>query len=148
MAYSRQLEDDLDQAHVLYRKSIKLHATAEAHVHLGWALATKGELDEAIEHCEKAIQLDAFFANPWNDIGAYLIEQDRAEDSLFFLKRAVRMRQYATRCFPHYNLHRAYLALGDRNRAVTHLHEALDADPDFGPALAALSGLMFPYHEL
>ena len=84
------------------------------------------------------------FANPWNDIGAYFIELDRPDEALFFLKRAVRMRSYALRCYPHYNLHRAYLALGDRERAVTHLHEALDADPDFGPALAALSDLLFP----
>ena len=54
------------------------------------------------------------------------------------------MRNYAQRCYPYYNLHRAYLALGDRERAVGHLHEALDADPDFGPALAALSDMLFP----
>ena len=36
MAYARQLEGDLEQARVLYAKSIRLHATAEVHVHLGW----------------------------------------------------------------------------------------------------------------
>ncbi len=144
MAYARQLDGELDQAFVLYEKSIRLHATAEAHVHLGWALATREQVEEAIEQCRQAIQLDADFANPWNDIGAYYIELDRPEDALFFLKKAVRMRSYALRCYPHYNLHRAYLALGDRERAVSHLHESLGADPDFGPALAALSELLFP----
>jgi tetratricopeptide (TPR) repeat protein len=144
MAYARQLDGDLEQALLLYEKSLRLHATAEAHVHLGWALATQGRIEEAVSHCEQAIRLDPDFANPWNDIGAYHIEMDRPAEALFFLKRAVRMRCYSARCFPHYNLHRAYLALGDRERAVHHLHEALEADPDFAPALAALSELLFP----
>ena len=144
MAYARQLDGELEQAWQLYEKSLRLHPTAEVHVHLGWVLATQGRLDEAIEHCRQAIERDPDFANPWNDTGAYLIELDRPDEALFYLKRAVRMRSYAARCYPHYNLHRAYLALGDRERAVNHLHEALDADPDFGPALAALSGILFP----
>lgn len=144
MAYSRQLEGDLERAKGLYEKSIRLHASAEAHVHLGWALATQGDLEGAIDHCRAAIRLNPDFANPWNDIGAYLIELERPQDALFFLKRATRMRQYASRCFPHYNLHRAYLAMGDRPRAIHHLHEALEADADFTPAIAALSELMFP----
>lgn len=144
MAYARQLDGDMDRAVVLYEKSIRLHATAEAHTYLGWVKSTRGELDLAIEHCLEAIRLDPEFGNPWNDVGAYLIEQGRAEDSLFYLKRATRLPQSAPRCFPHYNLHRAYLALGDRSRAVEHLRAALDADPEFGPAVEALGELLQP----
>ncbi len=144
MAYARQLDGDIDRALVLYEKSIKLHATAEAHAYLGWAKSTRGKLDEAMEHCVAAIQIDPEFANAWNDMGAYLIEVGRADDALFFLKRATLMKKTSSRCFPHYNLHRAYLALGDRARAIEHVQAALDADPEFSPAQDALSDLLFP----
>ncbi|MEM7246697.1 MAG: tetratricopeptide repeat protein [Acidobacteriota bacterium] len=144
MAYARQLEGQPEHARVLFEKSLRLHPTAEAHVHLAWALATDGQLEDALDHCRDAMQLEPEFPNAWNDMGAYLIEMEEPEQALFFLKRATTMRQYSTRSFPHYNLHRAYLALGDRNRAIRHLDQALEADPDFGPALSALAELMFP----
>jgi tetratricopeptide (TPR) repeat protein len=147
MAYGRQLEGDIERALILYDKSLRLHATAEAHAYLGWAKSTRGLLDEAIAHCIEAIRLDPDFPNAWNDIGAYLIELARPEDALFFLKRATRMRSHPSRCFPHYNLHRAYLALGDRPRAIAQVQHALAADPDFSPAQDALGALLFPGRE-
>lgn len=143
MAYARQLDGDIDRALVLYEKSIRLNPTAEAHAYLGWAKSTRTRLDEAIEHCKEAIRLDPSFPNAWNDIGAYLIELGRPDEALFFLKRATRLEK-SSRCFPHYNLHRAYLAMGDRERAVRHVQAALDADPEFSPAQDALSELLFP----
>lgn len=145
MAYARQLDGNIEQALVLYEKSVRLHATAEACTYLGWVKSTKGALEEAIQHCFDAMALNPSFANAWNDVGAYLIELDRAGDALFYLKRATRMSRQPTRCFPHYNLHRAYLALGDRPRAIDHLYRALDADPDFTAASDALNSLMFPH---
>src|SRR5258705_12619530 len=103
MAYARQLEGDIERALILYEKSIRLHATSEAHAYLGWAKSTRGLLEEAIAHCIEAISLDPDFPNAWNDIGAYLIELGRASDALFFLKRATRMRSHPSRSFPHYN---------------------------------------------
>jgi tetratricopeptide (TPR) repeat protein len=147
MAYARQLEGDIERALVLYEKSIRLHATAEAHAYLGWAKSTRGQIGDAIDHCVEAIRLDPDFPNAWNDIGAYLIEQGRADDALFFLKRATRMKSHPSRCFPHYNLHRAYLALGDRPRAITEVQAALEADPEFSPAQDALMSLLFPGRE-
>src|SRR5205807_1399957 len=41
MAYARQLEGDIDRALLLYEKSIRLHASAEAHAYLGWARSTR-----------------------------------------------------------------------------------------------------------
>ena len=147
MAYARQLEGDIERAFILYEKSIRLNATAEAHAYLGWAKSTRGQLDDAIAHCHEAIRLDPEFPNAWNDIGAYLIELGQADDALFFLKRATRMKSHPSRCFPHYNLHRAYLALGDRGRAIAEVQSALEADPEFSPAQDALMDLLMPGHE-
>ncbi len=36
-------------------------------------------LDDAIDECKKAIAIDPEFGNPWNDTGAYLIQQGDPE---------------------------------------------------------------------
>lgn len=142
MAYALQVEGDLDRALTLYEKSIRLHPTAEALSYLAWAVACTERYDEAVEHCFEAMRLDPSFPNPWNDVGVYRIRQGRPAEALFFLKRAARLEGHAS--FAHYNLHRAYLDLGDRGRAMTHLHAALDEDADFLPAQDALTALLFP----
>ena len=96
---------------------------------------------------QDCFQLDPEFPNAWNDIGAYLIELGQPDNALFFLKRATRMKSHPSRCFPHYNLHRAYLALGDRARAIAEVQSALEADPEFSPAQDALMVLLFPGRE-
>ena len=144
MAYALQVDGEMERALVLYEKSIRLHATAEAETYLAWALSTLGRLDEAVERCIAAMRLDPGFANPWNDLGAYRVQQGRPADALFFLKRAVRMDSPLVASHAHYNLHRAYMDLGDRGRALTHLHAALETDPAFTPARDALCELMRP----
>ena len=74
-AYQMQMQGELDLAIRFYKRSIELHPTAEAHTFLGWTYRFQGKLDEAIAECEKAIAVDPTFGNPYNDIGAYLIEQ-------------------------------------------------------------------------
>ena len=144
MAQALQIEGDVDRALILYEKSLRLHATAEAHANLGWAKSTRGLLDDAVAHCKKAIALDPDFPNAWNDIGAYLVDMSEPDEALFYLKRATRMANNPAPCFPQYNLYRAYLDLGDRMRAIAHLNEALAADSEFAPAVEALAEMFRP----
>jgi tetratricopeptide (TPR) repeat protein len=69
-AYRAQMEGDLDHAVELYRKSLTAHPTAEAHTFLGWTYHFQGKIQEAIEECKRAIEVDPDFGNPYNDIGA------------------------------------------------------------------------------
>ena len=88
-AYQAQMEGDYDRAVELYKASLELHPTAEAHTFLGWAYHFQGKLDEAIEQCRTAIDIDPEFGNPYNDIGAYLIELHRYDDAIPWLERAI-----------------------------------------------------------
>src|SRR5215216_3642521 len=72
-AYQAQQADDYAEAIELYRRSISARPTAEAHTFLGWVYSFQGRYDEAIDECLRAIQVDATFGNPYNDIGSYLI---------------------------------------------------------------------------
>ena len=47
-AYQMQMQGELDVAMDLYKKSIKLHPTAEAYTFLGWAYRFQGRLDDAM----------------------------------------------------------------------------------------------------
>ena len=81
-AYEAQMSGDLDEAAALYRLSLEAHPTAEAHTFLGWTYSFQGRLDEAIEECKKAIVVDPDFGNPYNDIGAYLIQMERFDEAI------------------------------------------------------------------
>jgi len=63
------MQGELDPAIELYRRSIEVCPTAEAHTFLGWTYSFQGRLDEARAECLKAIEVDPHFGNPYNDIG-------------------------------------------------------------------------------
>ena len=50
------------------------YPTAEAYTFLGWTYHFQGRIEDAIAECKRAIEVDPEFGNPYNDIGAYLIE--------------------------------------------------------------------------
>jgi len=107
-AYAHQMKGELDEAVELYRKSIEVLPTAEAHTFLGWTYSFMGRYEEAIAECRQAIQIDPDFGNPYNDIGAYLIEQGLLDEAIPWLEKATQARRYDNYCFPHYNLGRIY----------------------------------------
>ena len=54
-AMDHQLAGELDKAIRLYKESIALYPTADAHTYLGWTYSFQGRIDEAIAQCEIAI---------------------------------------------------------------------------------------------
>jgi Tfp pilus assembly protein PilF len=137
-AYDRQMSGELDAAITLYRASIDLHPTAEAHTFLGWTYSFQGRLEDAIGECRKAIEVDPEFGNPYNDIGAYLIEMERAEEAIPWLERATTAARYESYQFPWFNLGRVYEIQEQLNRALECYTHALEYDPEYAPAQKAL----------
>ena len=80
-AYQYQMGGDYAMAVELYKRSLELHPTAEAYTFLGWTYRFQGKLDDAIAECKKAIQIDPEFGNPYNDIGAYMIEKGEYDEA-------------------------------------------------------------------
>ena len=127
------LDYHTDAAHY-FRKSIKMYPTAEAYTYLGWALSMTGDYKQAIEFCKVAISLDPDYGNPYNDIGAYLIEQNQIDEAIGYLRRATRSRRYDPKHFAHFNLGRAWERKYDFTRAAHEYKRALDLDPEYQPA--------------
>ncbi|MEO5928290.1 MAG: tetratricopeptide repeat protein [Candidatus Kapaibacterium sp.] len=140
-AYTLQMKGNLDAAIDLYRKSIELHPTAEAHTFLGWSYSHKGDLRKAIEQCKIAIDLDPDFGNPYNDIGAYLIRLGKFEEAVEWLQQACSAPRYDARHYPHFNLGRAYERLGDVRDAIREYRYAATLEPGYKQALQAAERL-------
>jgi len=140
-AFEAQQGGDLDEAVSLYKQSIAAHPTAEAHTFLGWTYSFQGNLAGAIEECHKAIAVDPDFGNPYNDIGAYLLEMGRPDEAIPWLEKATRAPRYQPRHFPHLNLGRAYVAKEMLSRALEEFDRALAIEPDHAPARAAATAI-------
>lgn len=140
-AYRHQMEGDLDGAIVLYKRSLAVYPTAEAHTFLGWTFSFQGRLDDAIAECHRAITLDPDFGNPYNDVGVYLMQQDRLDDAIPWLEKAKRAPRYDPRHFPYMNLGRVYLRQGRWWEALHEFEGAVRAAPDDAEARKALHGL-------
>ncbi len=143
-AYRDQMRGKLGEAIRIYKRSITLFPTAEAHTFLGWAYSFQNQYEDAIEECEAAIALDPEFGNPYNDIGSYLIALEQPERAIPWLERATRAARDAPRHFPWANLGRAHEALGEAHRALECYLKAHQLEPGYEFAEKAITRLCGP----
>jgi Tfp pilus assembly protein PilF len=140
-AYELQREGDYERAIRLYKQSIEVYPTAEAHTFLGWAYSFQGRLDDAIEECHRAISVDPDFGNPYNDIGVYLMQKGQHAEALPWLEKAKQAPRYEPRHYPYLNTGRIYLATGEWLKALKEFEQAVEIMPDDQDAQTALAKL-------
>lgn len=140
-AYECQRVGNFDDAIRFYRESIAMSPTSEAHTFLGWVFALQRRYDDAILECKRAIAVDPTLGNPYNDIGAYLMQLDRDEEAIAWFHRAIEAPRYEATHFPHVNLARIYERRGDLLAALAELTRASDKMPDHPPIIAAIRRL-------
>ena len=140
-AYEKQMKGELQPAIALYQKSLELFPTAEAYTFLGWAYSMQGRYDAAIMECEKAIKLDPDFGNPYNDIGAYLIEKGKLDEAVDWLEKATQAKRYESYCYPYYNLGRIWERKGNWFRAYEAYQNSLKDNPAYTLAQKAVTRL-------
>jgi tetratricopeptide (TPR) repeat protein len=132
------MQGEYQQAIELYTRSIELFPTAEAYTFRGWVYSFLGDYERAIQECLQAIQVDPDFGNPYNDIGAYLIEQGKWEEAIPWFEKAMAAKRYEARAYPHFNLGRVYEHQGRWEKAQNCYRKAFEVDPRYVTALAAL----------
>ena len=141
-AYESQMKGELEEAVTLYKQSIDAHPTAEAYTFLGWTYSFMGKLDDAIEECHRAIAVDPDFGNPYNDIGAYLIEKGEPDEAIPWFEKAMQAKRYESPAFPHLNLGRVYERKGEWSRAIDCYKRALALNPAYDLAKRSLGRLL------
>ena len=137
-AYQAQQASDYESAIRLYKRSIEIFPTAEAHTFLGWVYSFQDRYDEAIAECIEAIRVDETLGNPYNDIGSYLLAKGDSFGCVRWFKRALLAPRYESYAFPHFNLGRVYEMRRRYLDAVKHYTLALEAQPGFNQASVAL----------
>jgi tetratricopeptide (TPR) repeat protein len=136
-AYAVQMERRFEEAAELYTQSIVAYPTAEAHTFLGWTYSFMDRPDDAIAECHKAIEVDPEFGNPYNDIGAYLIEQGNLQQAIPWLLKAMQAPRYEAYFYPHFNLGRVYESERRHFEALGEYKAAIDMKPDYALAVRA-----------
>ena len=140
-AYEQQMQKRFADAIALYMKSIELYPTAEAHTYLGWTYSLMGRLEDTIEECHKAIEVDPTFGNPYNDIGAGLIEMGEHDAAVPWLEKAILAPRSESRAFPHVNLARVWEHRCEWEKAIESYKRALYEEPGHQGALVCLKKL-------
>jgi len=140
-AYRRQMKGELDRAIELYKRSLEAWPTAEAHTFLGWTYSFQGRIEEATAECLKAIEVDPDFGNPYNDIGCYLMQQDKLDEAIPWLEKAKQAPRYEPRQFPFMNLGRIYLRQGRWWDALREFEAAVRLAPEDAELRRALHSL-------
>lgn len=137
-AYQLHMKGEIQKAIALYTKSIGIEPTAEAYTFRGWARSFEKDYAAAIEDCHRAIDLDPEFGNPYNDIGAYYLEQGELDEAIPWLRMALKAKRYESYCFPHFNLGRVQESRGDLEGALAHYLKALEENPRYALAAKAV----------
>jgi Tfp pilus assembly protein PilF len=140
-AYELQLQGDYQRAIELYTASINAFPTAEAFTFRGWTYSFLGDYDHAIADCLEAIKVDPDFGNPYNDIGAYLIEQEKWEEAIPWFRQAMVAPRYEARPYPYFNLGRVYEHQRNWQKAKECYGMAYSLDNRYRAALAGLRRL-------
>lgn len=147
-AYRHHMAGAMEEAIAGYRESLSRFPTAEAHTFLGWAYSFQDRYQEAIRECERAINVDPDFGNPYNDIGAYLISLGEYQQAIPWLTKATEAVRYEPRHFPWANLGRVYELLDEPERALENYLKAYEIAPDYPFAREAIDRLSLPPERL
>jgi tetratricopeptide (TPR) repeat protein len=102
---------------------------AEAHYNLGNAILKKGNVDEAIVHYQKALQITPNSTDVHNNFGNALIKKGSVDEAITHYQKALQINpDYAK---AHLNLGSALLKKGSVDEAIVHFQKALQINPDY-----------------
>jgi tetratricopeptide (TPR) repeat protein len=103
-----------------------------AYNNLGNALQQAGELTQAMEQYELALQIDPDFAVAHNNLGSVLLEKGQLSEAMEQFERALQIKpDYAG---AHFNLGSALAQTGQLPKAIDQDEEALEIEPDYAEA--------------
>ncbi|MBK6878183.1 MAG: tetratricopeptide repeat protein [Ignavibacteria bacterium] len=133
-AYHLQMDGKFEEAILNYKKSLNIHPTPEAHTYLGWTYSFIGDFEKAIDECKTAISLDPEFGNPYNDIGAYLLQQGKPEEALTWLELALNAKRFSNKHFALLNIGKILEQKGLWFEALSEYRKSMESAPEYVPA--------------
>jgi tetratricopeptide (TPR) repeat protein len=102
------------------------------HNNLGLALLQKGQMDEAVEHFQKALALQPGFGDAHNNLGLILFQRGQVDEAIDHFQKALAI--HPENAPAHYNLGNALLHKGQLDGAGAQFKKAIEFDPAYGEA--------------
>ncbi|MGA2799213.1 MAG: tetratricopeptide repeat protein, partial [Thermoguttaceae bacterium] len=111
-----------------------------AHNDLGLVLASRGQIDEAIEHYEKALEIKPDYPDAHNNLGIALASCGRIGEAIEHYEKALEINPDYAKAYN--NLGIALANCGRIIKAMAHFRKALEIDPDYAEAQADLGNVL------
>jgi tetratricopeptide (TPR) repeat protein len=100
-----------------------------AHNNLGFDLLTReGQVEEAIAHCRKALEIKPDYAEPHHNLGLAFFQQGRLDEAVSQYQQALEIKPDLTPA--HFNLGIIFFQQGRLNEAITHYQKVLETKPN------------------
>jgi tetratricopeptide (TPR) repeat protein len=142
LGYVTFARGDYTDAQDYFEKAFEEHNITTYRIAYAWSLtrsADRSALQEAMRICEEIIATEDNEPEACRCLGVAYFRLDELDDSKEYLERAV--AKSATQS-AHTDLGALYAARGDDVKAEAQLHEAIEADPNYGPAHIELGALL------
>ena len=131
MAVSVRRNEDYRSALTIWQDTIAQRPrNPRAHYALGFVLADRGQVDEAIAHYRQALEFDDNkYLEAHNNLGLALAGRGQVDEAIAHYRKALEID-------PDFvpvrnNLGLVLAACGQADEAITHYRKALEIDPDF-----------------
>jgi tetratricopeptide (TPR) repeat protein len=120
----------------LERRAVQVTDDYKAHYNLGLALMTEGNLEEAIAHYSRALEIKPDYTFALNNLGLALMRQGKLDDAIDSYAEALKIDPNYPEA--HYNLGLAFMRQGKLDGAISQYRKALQIRPDYLRARRAL----------
>ncbi len=106
--------------------------SAEFHHNLGSILYSKGRVDEAIAHFQKALGISQNDGEAYTGVGAVLLQKGQVDEAIVQFQKALELLPDSATA--HHNLGFAFLQKGRVDEAIAQFQKALELQPNDGEA--------------
>ena len=106
--------------------------SADAHYTFGYALASGGQTDRAIDHYRRATELQPKSAEAHNGLALALADRGRFDEAIVHEEKALEIKPNFTEA--HNNIGPMLLQRGRADEAIGHYQKALELQPNFAEA--------------
>ncbi|UCB52278.1 MAG: tetratricopeptide repeat protein [Candidatus Zixiibacteriota bacterium] len=106
---------------------------AEKHFRQGFSYQNQGDLDQALEEYEKAVQLNPGLTKAYTNAGAIHLQRENYDRAIQKFQKVIERSQWDTKA--HYNLGYAYLKKGEVEKAQKEVEFLKSLRSELGDAL-------------
>jgi protein O-mannosyl-transferase len=131
----------------LWQTTIRKNPTAwMAHNNLGAFLLKKGQLDDAMDHFTKAIEIKPDEASVLDNLASALLQKGNLDEAILIYQKALELKPAQPSI--HYNLANALLARGEVDHAIAEYESTLAINPSHTDAQNNLGAVLFQQGKL